>query len=167
MSKPKTLSELKLDLELLKNVRTAPEVLEAARKVMDKRKPKIEALEKQIEELRSKRPAKSPRWPANTPANVLKAAEDRWRGSTEFHTFRIHMWNSKAFWTSYPSGGYSNNGGWNPTPASFELISLTEKDLSMGHDYGKWLAELTGRAPKHLMRALLVEKTGEEPHDIG
>jgi hypothetical protein len=163
----KTLSQLKLELELLKNVRTAPEVVEAARKVLEVRKPQIEALEKEIESLRSQRPAKAPRWPVNTPKNVMEAAEARWKGTTEFSTFRIHMWNSKAFWTSYPSGGYSNVGGWNPTPACFSLISLTIKETGMGRTEGKELAELTGRAPKHLLRALMVEKTGEEPHDIG
>lgn len=166
MSKPKTLSELKLELELLRSVRTAPEVIEAARKVMEKRKPLIEALEKQIEAMRSKRPEKAPRIPANTPKNVLDAANEFWRGTTEFSTYRIHMWNSKAYWTSYPSGGYSTNGGWHFAPACFKLMSLTEVDRSMGRAEGKILAELTGRAPKHLLRAIMVEKTKEEPHPL-
>jgi hypothetical protein len=163
----KKLIELRDELNALRNVNFAPEVMAAKQKVLESRKDKIAEIERQMEALRGKRPAKAPRWPANTPENVLKAAEARWSGTTEYSAFRIHMWNSKAFWTSYPSGGYSNNGGWHPTPACFTLVSLTIKETGMGRTEGKELAELTGRAPKHLLRALLVEKTGEEPHDIG
>ena len=28
-------------------------------------------------------------------------------------------------------GGYSNNGGWNPTPASYSMVSLIEREPGM------------------------------------
>ena len=162
----KSLSQLKHELAILKSVQTAPEVLEAARKVLETRKPQIEALEREIDGMRAKRPEKTPRWPKNTPPNVLKAAEDQWRGTTECTTFRIHLWNSKAYWTSWPSGGYSTNGGWVKAPACFKLVSLVETERAMGRTEGVELASLTGRVSIPVMRSLMVEKTGEEPHAV-
>jgi hypothetical protein len=167
MNKPKKLRELKYELDVLNNLNNAPEVIEAKKKVAEARKPQIEALEKQIEALRSKRPEKTPRWPKNTPENVLKAAEAKWKGTTEFSTYRIHLWNSKAFWTSWPSGGYSTNGGWVKAPACFKLVSLIETERAMGRVEGIELATLTGRVSIPVLRSIMVEKTEEEPHDIG
>lgn len=56
-------------------------------------------------------------------------------------------------------GGYSNNWGWNPTPACFYLVSLTEKESCLGRIKGKQLAELTGRVSEKMMKEVLEEKT--------
>ena len=69
---------------------------------------------------------KKPRIPENTPENVLSVCKKFWSGTTESWTYRIHAWNAVAVWTSYPAGGYTDNGGWNPTPACYYLLSLTE-----------------------------------------
>jgi hypothetical protein len=66
--------------------------------------------------------AKAPRWPENTPQDVLDACALFWRGTTEFHSYRIHCWNDVAIWTSYPSGGYSDNGGYHRTPPCYSMI---------------------------------------------
>jgi hypothetical protein len=83
------------------------------------------------------------RWPDNTPPDAFRVCERYWNGTTEFSTFRIHQWNDKAVWTSYPSGGYSTNGGWIPTPSCYYLLSLTENDSGFSSGKPKILKELS------------------------
>lgn len=101
-------------------VRTAREL------VRKERQPEIDSIKAKIEELRKLRPAKSSRWPENIPADVLEFCKKYWSGTTEYRTFRIGLWNDDFVWTSYPSGGYSDNGGWHPTPAVHYLLSRKE-----------------------------------------
>lgn len=107
------------------------EVEAAVQKVRERNRPRVEELEKQIAAIREQRPAPKPRWPENTPANVLKACQDYWSGTAEYRSFRIHLWNDKAAWTSYPAGGYSDNGGFHPCPPCYSLISLTQTENRM------------------------------------
>jgi hypothetical protein len=155
----KKLRDLKWELDLLRRVDFDPEVVAVKKKVLADRQPKIEALERQIKELQGKRPAKRPRWPETTPPHILEACEEYWKGTTEFYSFRIHLWNSKSVWTSYPSGGYSNNGGWNPTPVNYDLISLTERNFRRA----KVLANITQRTSTKELSTIMLEKTKELP----
>ena len=119
----RTISDIKVALHHAKNAYNDPRVQDLVRQIVEERKSEIEALQKELEELRQKIKGKNkPRWPEDTPEHVVEFCKDYWRGSTEYHTFRIHCWNDKAVWTSWPSGGYSDNGGWHPTSACFFLI---------------------------------------------
>ena len=134
-TKPPTLTQLKDELKRLTDfyyVTNHPDVRAAIEKVRAENKPRVEELNKRIAALHSAKPAPKPRWPENTPANVLKACQDFWSGTEEYRSFRIHLWNDKAAWTSYPAGGYSTVGGWNPTPAHYSLISFSEREY--GHN---------------------------------
>lgn len=116
-------------------------VMKLIDQIRKENRPEIELLEKELAELKANKPKPKPRWPENTPTDVLEFCQKYWSGSEESRTFRIHCWNDKAVWTSYPSGGYSDNGGFHPTPARFILLSRTE----MGHRRAKELKELEGR----------------------
>ena len=80
--------------------------------------------EEELKALIPKKREPKPRWPENTPKSVLDFCEKYWRGTTEMDSYRIHCWNDKAVWTSWPSGGYSTVGGWNPVSATFFMLSL-------------------------------------------
>lgn len=127
--KPPTIVELKQELSILNGTVLYDKRVQAAvALVKAERAPRIKELEAKIEYLRSKRPEKAPRWPANTPPEVLKQCERYWGGTTEYATFRIHCWNDLGIWTSYPSGGYTCNAGWQSTPSCYHLISRTKLD---------------------------------------
>ena len=141
------IKELKYELFLLETTRNDPRVIAAVELIRKERKPQIDVINAKIKELQNKRPAKKPRWDENTPKEVLDICEKFWRGTTEFYTFRIHIWNNDFVWTSYPSGGYSDNGGWNPTPSAYHLIS--RKELS--YNKPMQIKHITGRVSKDMM----------------
>jgi len=120
-----------------------------------KNKPKIDLLKKELEEFESKKRPSKPRWPEDTPKEVIAFCKDYWKGTTEYDSFRIHCWNEKAVWTSYPSGGYSTAGGWNPTPAGFHLLSFTGKAIGGGAEI---LEDLEGRVSLKQMNEILKTK---------
>ena len=152
-----TLKALKSELWSLNNtVDNDSRVRRVRNEVIEERWPRIKELEKLIAEAREERPTKKPRWPENTPANVLAICNEYWQGTTESYTFRIHCWNDKAVCTSYPSGGYSDNGGWNPTAACFHFLSLTEKEYGKPKRIG---ADLEGRQSQKKLEATLAERT--------
>ena len=103
-----------------------PRVRAAMMLVREENAPKVAEIDARIKSLRDAKPAPKPRFPVDAPQAVLDACDKFWRGTTEHATYRIHLWNNKAVWTSYPAGGYSNAGGWNPTPPSYRLISFSE-----------------------------------------
>ena len=158
----KTLKQLNLELKNLKSVIFEKRIIKLMDDILLERKPQIESVEAEIESLRSKRPRQTPRWPENTPPNILAVCDTFWSGTTEWYKYRIHLWNSKAVWTSYPSGGYSNNMGWNPTPCCYELVNLNEADSCLGKIRGKSLATITGRTSQKQLKSILIEKT-EKP----
>ena len=128
MEKAKTLSDYKDELRRLTEhyyICCDPRVRAAIEVVRKENEPKVAELQRKIENLRLARKLVT-RWPDCTPDNVKKVCEDYWSGTTEKHTYRIHLWNDKAVWTSYPAGGYSTVGGFTPTPPAYELISRTE-----------------------------------------
>jgi hypothetical protein len=127
------LMTLRRQLELLRYVSDAPEVVAAKEKVLEARKADIERVEAQIEELRAKRVKPKMRWPDSTPPEVIDECNAYWVGTTEYWTYRIHAWNEKAIWTSWPSGGYSTNGGWVKVKPCYFLICRAEKASDMGH----------------------------------
>lgn len=103
---PRTISVVKLELERLTNtfwICNSPKVQAAINEFRRENKAKVESLRNELELLRTgRKPSK--RWPQNVPQNVREACERFWSGTTEFATFRIHEWNEKAVWTSYPAG---------------------------------------------------------------
>lgn len=151
--KEKTLKQLELELYELQNVDYHPKIIALKKIILAERQPEINKLKTEIErlkEIKNNIPKKT-RWPEDTPEEILKRCKSYWSGTVEYNEFRIHCWNDKAVWTSYPSGGYSSNGGWNPTPASFHLISLTE----LNHHKPIRLIELEGRVSNKKMLDLL------------
>jgi hypothetical protein len=119
--------------------------------------PKIETLRKELEQLQNNKPKPKPRWPETTPPDVIKECQEYWKGTEQYWTFRIHCWNDKAICTSWPSGGYTDNGGWHPSPATFYFLSRTEKK----YDKAKHLAELEGRQSAKTLQQKLEEVTNE------
>jgi hypothetical protein len=124
--------------------------------VIEERSPRIKELEKLIAEAREERPVKKPRWPAETPGKVIEACNEYWGGTEEYRTFRIHCWNDKLVCTSYPSGGYSDNGGWHPTSACFHFLNMTEKEYGKPKRIG---SDLEGRQSQKKLEAELAERT--------
>lgn len=124
--------------------------------IIKENQPKIKELETELEGLRPKKKDPKPRWPENTPKEILDFCLNYWSGTTEYHTFRIHCWNEYAVWTGYPNGGYSTAGGWNPTPARFYMLSLTEKKPGCLHSSGTLsavtLQERSGRTSQKFMQ---------------
>ena len=146
-----TLAELNIKLRDLRETRWEPRVRALQAHILDERAAEIKSVEAQIAALRSKRPAAPPRWPENTPANVLEVCRKYWDGTTEFTKYRIHAWNDKIVVTSYPGGKYFDNGGGHYGPPSYEAVSLTESQ------YGKpkRLADKRGRVSKAQIQGLL------------
>jgi len=157
---PKKLLTLKWKLEALyREIDRDPKVLEAKKLAEQERLPQIKALEKQIATIKASRKPPKPRWPENTPQDVLNDCKEYWSGTVEDRSFRIHLWNDKAIWTGYPAGGYTNNGGWNKTSARFILISRTKKQYCLGKRQAISLADLDGRVSLKQMQQILDEKT--------
>jgi len=138
-----SLKDLKWKLEFLSTVfNNHPLYNETKKKILAERQPEIDKLKAEIEKLQKKQPKKKPRWPENTPDHIIKACENYWSGTEEFWSFRIHVWNDKAVWTSWGSGGYSTNGGWVKVSPCYFLISLTETKNDMGRQRSKILVEI-------------------------
>lgn len=157
-----TIKQLKWKLTELKNVNFHPDVMAARDKVLSARKSEIELIESKLKELRGER--KVPvRWPEHTPKSILDACDMHWSGTVEWYKYRIHIWNECAVWTSYPSGGYSNNMGWQPAPCCYELVSLVKTENVLGKTRGTVLDSIRGRASKKDMESILLEKTGKPP----
>ena len=128
--KPTTATDIKRRISELTDVYrflNEPRVAALIQTICAERKPELDKLKAQLAELQSKRKV-AKRWPDDTPEAVMKVCQDYWIGTTEYQSFRIHMWNDKAVWTSYPSGGYSTVGGWSKTPRSYVLVSRTERE---------------------------------------
>lgn len=154
------LRELKAKLDRLEWIELDPKVVAAKNIVWAERKPQVDAIKAKIAELQSKRPEPKPRWPLCTPPKVLAICEAYWRGTTEYHTFRIHCWNDKVVCTSWPSGGYSDNGGWHATSACFHFLSLNEKEHTLGSNRPKTIGkELVGRQSAKQLESALAERT--------
>ena len=151
----KTIKQLKYELERLEfSIRLHPKVLKAQEEVRKELQPKMDELKKQIEALRSERPKPKGRWPDNCPQEVIDAAKSYWKGTEQLHTFRIHCWNDKAYWTSWPSGGYWTVGGFVKSPATFFMISRTQKD-QYDNKKGVTLSDKEGRVSLKEMQAAL------------
>ena len=113
--------------------------------------PAVEKLTAELEALKAGKPKPKGRWPENTPAEVIAICESYWKGTSEFHLYRIHCWNDKAIWTSYLSGGYGTMGGWVKSQAGFFLISRTEMNPHLGGNRMKVLVNLEGRVSAKTM----------------
>lgn len=131
----------------LSNLPRVQKVIEEIRK---ENAPKVQELREELEGVESFKKEPKLRWPIDTPPELLETSRLYWKGTTEFDKFRIHCWNEKAYWTSYPSGGYSVVGGWVPTPASFILVSRVETK-QYDTTRGKTLKELKGRVSMKTM----------------
>jgi hypothetical protein len=138
------LRELQAKLDSIeRQINIDKRVFELKKKIRAERQAEIDDIQSKIKQLRDKQPKKkTERWPEHTPANVREACNKYWNGTTEHASYRIHQWNDKAVWTSYPSGGYSTNGGWNPTPACYFLISLRKEESGLHGDKPKVLKTL-------------------------
>lgn len=138
-----TLTQLRDKLAQLRNVERDSRVVALTKTILDERRPQIENLQSEINARLAKNSSrkKTPRWPENTPPSVLDHCKRYWQGSDEYHKFRIHLWNDKAIWTSWPKGGYSDNGGFHPAPATYFLISTTKSEQCLGNSRPKVLQE--------------------------
>jgi len=140
--KAEGLRSLRHRLNRLNDVRFSDAVHKAILAERARRAPDIAKVQAAIDELeKCKRPV-APRFPADLPGSVLTACDRYWKGTEEFYKYRVHLWNARAVWTSYPSGGYSTNGGWIKSPACYHLLSLLEND---SHGKPKVLKTVDGR----------------------
>lgn len=154
--KTATIQEVKDHIRRLEN----PQIynLEVRRCIADaftKNKPEIERLNTHLKKLQE--PAvkkKAPRWPADVPENVLSFCRAIFQGSTEYQQFRIHCWDGLHVIVSWPSGGYSDNGGWHPTPATFMKYRLSDKPGLSCTSIGK---DRQGRQSKKQLQQWLEE----------
>jgi len=157
MEKKRTISDIKREIRSLTNYNDLmfdKRVMELIKKIRKENSEKVAKLNAELAELESKKPKPKPRWPEDTPEDVLKECEEYWKGTTELGTFRIHCWNDKIICTGYPSGGYSTNGGWNPSPVTFYFISRTIKEV---HNKAKPFLTLEGRQSQKKLRQKLEE----------
>lgn len=142
--------ELNTPYSIISNKRVSELLLVLRKENADK----VALLKKELAEASdSRKKDKKPRWPENTPQDILEFCKGHWRGTVESATFRIHCWNDKGVWTSYPAGGYSIVGGWVKTQATFFLISLTEMDAYYCRH--KVLKTCSGRLSEKSMQAEL------------
>ena len=155
--KPKTISDLKRELENLTahwRICQDPTVQAAIQAVREKNAPRVAELEKQIADLRAAKPAPKPRWPENTPAEVVKfCQEEVWRGTEQSRTFKIFCWNSQAVWTGYPGSAFWSSREQKYGQSHYELHLLNGGKHAMG--LSQPVKELSGRVnPKQLQAAL-------------
>lgn len=141
---------------LEKSIDNDPGVIAAKKIAREKIQSQVDEIANKINDLLINKPAPKSRWPEDTPEQVIKECKQHWLGTTEYGVFRIHAWNDRAVWTSYPAGGYSDNGGWHRTPASFYLISRI--GLDQWGRRAKVLDTLEGRVSLKQMQQALIEK---------
>jgi hypothetical protein len=161
--------DIKSEIDRLTNfidIAQSSRVMALINQIRDENKDKVIALREELKQVEANKKAPKPRWPDNTPQAVKDLAFQEFRGTTEFEKYRIHCWNDKAFWVSWPSGGYSDNGGWHPTPATFTLLSLTEKKQH-DHNQPKFIKDIQGRVSMKTMQdeldKLNVTREEEQP----
>lgn len=153
MSTSHEISVLRFELwRIDRKIALDPRMKELRAKITEEYRAEIDAIKAAIAKRQSARRTPAPRWPADCPQDVIDFCDNYWNGTEERRKFRIHCWTDKSAWTSYPSGGYSDNGGWHPAPASFFLISRTEVRLGRA----KVLKELEGRVSIKQMRDALI-----------
>ena len=99
-------------------------------KIKSENGPKLRELQAELEAVKGGRAKPTPRWPSDVPEAVFVICEDYWKGSEEHAVYRIHCWNDKAVWTSYPARAWYCQGVRNQGKASYYLLSLTEKNYS-------------------------------------
>ncbi len=158
--KTRTITQVKKEIASLTDyysLASNPRVSKLIEQIRNENAGRIAELKKELVELENNKPQPKPRWPENTPEDVLLECEKHWYGTVESRTYRIHCWNDKIICTSYPAGGYSDNGGWHPTQATFYFLSRTEKR----YDKAKDLAMLEGRQSKKMLQQKLDELTND------
>lgn len=119
--------------------------------IIEENQPRIKELEKELAEcLAAKKPEK-PRFPEGVPEAVFKVCEDYWKGSEEHSIYRIHSWNDKCVWTSYPAHAWYCQGVRHQGKASFYLLSLKELE----HGLPKVVRIEDGRFSEKEMKIIL------------
>lgn len=119
---------------------TSPRVMDLIARIREENQTRVLELKAELEAVKAGRKVKA-RWPENTPESILQFCKEYWSGSTEHNRFRIHCWNDRAVWTSYPAGVWSDNSGQHRGQAGFYLLSLTEKQYGQA----RALLRLSGR----------------------
>ncbi|MCK9156528.1 MAG: hypothetical protein M0P12_10535 [Paludibacteraceae bacterium] len=82
---------------------------------------------KELQDLLRKKQAENrvpKRWPEDTPKELIDSCNFFWNGTEELFRFRINCWKGDLVWMTIPSGGYSNNMGWNKTQSQNALYRL-------------------------------------------
>ena len=139
--KKRTISTVKKEISELSDwipLSHDPRVVKLIRSIRNENESKIIKLQEELANLEKKKRPPKPRWPDGTPEDVISLCDKHWQGTTEYGKFRIHCWNSKAIWTSYPGGTWSDNGGQHYGAAGFDLISRTEKDMGKAKVLATW-----------------------------
>ena len=148
-------------LTRLYDPRDDPRYDELSRVIAAERLPLVMQLKELIADRERKlveeKKAKKPRWPVDTPAEVVRAGNAYYAGTTQSHDFRIHMWDlvRRRAVISYPSGGYSDNSGWNPTPCCYTLIDIDFKNVGWRRSGLKeWFGRVSKKELKSAMATL-------------
>lgn len=145
-AKKRTIRDIEEEIKALvchENLSFYHEVLVLINQLRNRNQPKVALLRKELAALHATKKHKKPRWPENTPEEVIRLCDDYWRGSSEAATYRIHCWNELAVWTSYPSGGFSDNGGSHPSPSRYFLLSRKTKESRYGRQSAATLKEIS------------------------
>ena len=119
----------------ISDVSDDPMVQEAKAAALRLRKPKLDELHQQVDELRAKLKPKvrKPRIPEDCPPEVVAVCQQYWNGTTESSNFMIKAWDDNAVVTVGSACGYSDNRGWNPVSPEYIVISRKETERFLGH----------------------------------
>jgi len=121
-------TEIRSELKKLNDFSTLifdPRVRKFISSIIEENQPRIKELEKELEVCLASKKASKPRFPEGVPEEVFSACEKYWKGCEEYHIYRIHCWNNKAVWTSYPTHAWYCQGARYQAKATFYLLDLT------------------------------------------
>jgi hypothetical protein len=148
------IESLEAKLRRMSDVSMDPRMIALGDQIWLERKPKLDEITKEIQEMRklyeANKPKKKPRWPEDCPQKVVEQCNNYWSGTTERYRFRIHAWNEKAIITSYPGGSYQSGTTTEYGPACYRMIPLSGPVLTY-----EWIREWSGRLSKREMQNAL------------
>ena len=110
---------------------TSPRVRALIDTILKENEPKLKELREELEAVKSGKPKPKPRWPADVPEDVFNLCEDYWKGAEEYAVYRIHCWNDKGVWTSYPARAWYCQGVRHQGKSTFYILNRKERE------YGK------------------------------
>ncbi|MCK9615784.1 MAG: hypothetical protein M0R48_09900 [Candidatus Omnitrophica bacterium] len=119
--------EIKKEIDRLSDVYTIakshPEISAQIRVFIAANKPRTDELRELLHKKQTEKKTVK-RWPDDIPEDLLCSCRDFWAGTEEFFKFKVNCWKNNLVWMTIPSGGYSNNMGWNKTRSKNRLYRI-------------------------------------------